>query len=181
MAFESDRVFQGTGAKIKRTIKTTDADQFGFTPEDVIIEVNGASVWSPQRFLGIIGTYPAESPLKVKVIRSGSQKPVVLSFNLPANPPGQLFFTIAEPEERDQYLRVSKVEKGSPAEIAGLKHGDELINIQGEEMTMSPSYQYLFIQDWIVNLGRNTKIYLRVRRKNENGIDQEVIITYIAR
>ncbi len=177
LSFHNDTKVDVIGAKILEVREGSGAEQLGFKADDIITQVNEFSVWNPQRFFGIIGTYPAGSKMRIRLKRAGSDHE--MEFDLPENRPGQLRFKVAEPRRKQKYLEISEVEKDSNADKAGLKAGDQILAIQGQTMDQAPAFQYLLLENWRVSLPRNSRVQLLVRRrKGRRWIEKA--ITFIA-
>lgn len=179
MLFESDEETTDPGARISQLLPDSSAQKLGFKNGDIVKQVNGYPMWSPQRFYGIIGTYPADHPIKVVIRRGKEKRRVELNFKLPELRPGRLYIKLATPKPRDKHLVIGKVETGSPAEKAGLKAGDILRGIMGGELSGSATLQYLLFQSWSVTLPQNSRILLVIERV-KGGKKEMMRITYVA-
>lgn len=120
----------------------TVADEAGFEKGDEVIEVEGRSVTTVTRFLGILGTYPAGSELAVKVRREGEV--IDLSVTLAAQGlPGQP--TLRATLSGEAYasgrnaapLHVVEIAEDTPAARAGVQVGDRIVSIAGMDLAQA--------------------------------------------
>ncbi len=175
LVYDNDDDFDGVGARVTRVLENSDAAAAGFQAGDVITAVNGYDVWSPQRFFGILGTYPGESRIEATVERQG--KPIKIAFTLKTFRLGKLFFTLREPQAGDKFLRVDKVEPDSPAWRAGIRDGDEITVIFGRSLAKhNLAMQFLILQNLMVQIRPGTKIILKIRRTNEGSTSEKIIV-----
>lgn len=134
---------QGAGAKVQRVAVGSSAERSGFKPGDVIKQVEQYRVHSRDRFLGVIGTFPAGSKLKV-VVRRGAQeltleakldrfqdRETTPTGNTPRRPKGTGYLGVRV-EEKEDGLTVVEVLPGTPAEQAGVQAGDVITEFDGK-------------------------------------------------
>jgi len=166
------------GARVREVLRDSDAAKAGFRAGDLITDLEGQPVWSPQRFVGILTTYPGNTDLNATVQRAGA--PVPLRFRLAPLPIGKLFFTLGEIRPRDQFLRVDAVEADSPAARAGLRPNDEILMVYGLSFSDKPTMvQFLIMQNVMTQIQPGNPVIIRVRR-TENGQPSEEVIRYNA-
>ena len=82
LTFKKDDVVNGSGATVESV--NDNAKKLGFAAGDVITAVNEYDVWSPLRFVGIIGTYPENADTTVTVMRGDKKEKCQIKFKLPA-------------------------------------------------------------------------------------------------
>jgi len=140
-------------------LKGSAAEKAGIRPGDRILTVNGTPVEEWRQLEPIIKS-SASRPLNLRVQRDGEVLSVVL-----------------EPEERAEFeigvestsrLLISQVIEGSPAEAAGLKAGDRVLSVNGEDVR---SWEH-FVR--LVSGSAGRSLSLVVERKAET-VEVEVI------
>jgi serine protease Do len=114
----------------------SEAEKSGFKVNDRVVNVDGKRVYNYPRLLGIIGSYPENTVLDVQVEREG--KLVSFKLTLPRKqlPPRPTYVATMgvklEQARTLDGLRVTNVDKNSPAERAGLTVGDVITSIDGK-------------------------------------------------
>ncbi|HOX05238.1 MAG TPA: PDZ domain-containing protein [Planctomycetota bacterium] len=115
------------------------AETAGFKPGDEILAAGGEAIVNYARFAGVLGTWPAGSELEVVVRRDGAEKKLGVRLDvLPVAEPVDFGWTLepANPEglRRNQGLKVKEVRKDGPAEKAGIRAGDVLLELAEIEL-----------------------------------------------
>lgn len=135
----------GRGALVEDVRAGSPADRAGFRKGDVIVRVGEDPIFSRDRFLGAIGTYPMGTQVKVRLRRGEEERDIVVTLDrysamsllaADAPPPSQdrprgagyLGVTV---EESARGLAVIYVQPGSPAERAGLQEEDVILRLDG--------------------------------------------------
>jgi len=175
LAFEELKDGGAERAVVKEVKKGSDAEKAGFLPGDEILSCDGKPVWSPIRFRGILGTYPAGMEITVTVKRRGRTEKLV--FKLPELRPGRFGFSLARPRGGDSHPRVGTVRKGSAAEKAGLKAGDEITEVQNRPLAGPVAAQVLRLTLWMRGVPPGTEVSFTVKRKEE-GKEKTLTVTY---
>ena len=175
LAFEDQTVYKGKGIKISEIQEGRDAKQAGLKVNDIILSINHYEVWSPQRFLGIIGIYPAGEKININIKRNGRK--LTLPVTLQEFRKGHKFFTIKKPEQKDKFLRINTVKKGSIAERMGLRAGDRIKAIEGRELKDSVIIQYLEVNNFLNRFLAGWTLNITIQR-TENGKLIEKKIAY---
>src|SRR5205823_3940527 len=140
---------QGEGAKVSSIRSGTTADAAGFKRDDLIVSVNGYSVFNRERYLGVIGTYPEKTEVAVRVKRDGETVDLKveldryntvegLGFGLPQRPapvrPKGSGYLGAYVEETKDGVKVMDVRPDSPADKGGLQTGDVILAINDRKV-----------------------------------------------
>ena len=107
-------------------------------------------------------------PLKAKLVRTRR---------------GQLGFKIKQPTKEDPFVKVDAIEKESAADKAGLKAGDEIIEVEGNKLSdVPPALQFRLIDGWLKNgVTSGDVIKFTIRRKDDQGQPQEQEVRLVAR
>lgn len=163
----------GKGALVSAVKSDSTAEKAGFEKDDLIVAVNEYSVFSTERFLGVIGTYPEETEVKVRVIRDGREVVVPVALDRyqgadimgmqPRREPqggGYLGVTI---EDREEGVQVTYVNPGSPADDAGLKENDLIL-----AMDDKPVKDRVDLVDRIGSKKPGAKVTLKIKRGGED-------------
>jgi S1-C subfamily serine protease len=138
---------QRTALKVVAVVPGSPAQKAGIEPGDVIVSANGAPVTAIEQFGAALRKSGPTLSLVIRDTRSGRDVPVEVQLGGPASstpvtvpdePPAragaarglgavtELFFYDADPA-----VKVSEVERGSPAARAGLKPGDVILQANG--------------------------------------------------
>ncbi len=163
------------GARIEAVAEASDAARAGFQADDVVLRFDGAPIWHAARFAALVRGRPAGTAVEVVLRRGGEEK--TLTVTLGTLKPGKLGFQLARPKAGDEHLRVDTVEEDAPAARAGLQAGDEIIAIQGTELTGDIRDKALAIARWIRRgLYAGEEIRLTVRRTVDGApVDKELV------
>ncbi len=115
------------------------AEKAGFLPGDEMLSVAGEKIVNYARFAGVIGTWPAGSEIEVVVRRGAGEKKIPVKLDvLPVAEPVDFGWTLepttAQSLGRYHGLRIREVRKGGPAEKAGVKAGDVIVELADAEL-----------------------------------------------
>ncbi len=120
----------GEGALVERVAPTSAAHERGLRPGDVIVEADGRAVHNPQRFAGIVGTFPAGESVTVVARRGDDTVRVELPLDARSSEEGGgvvgrgAFLGVRMSTHEGGGVEVEEVVKDSPAETAGMTTGD---------------------------------------------------------
>jgi S1-C subfamily serine protease len=128
----ADRGDTDHGLEVTRVAQNTPGDRAGFKSGDRILSIDGQPIYSRRRFDGLLATYPAGSGVLVKVDRSGAQREIPAVLDRDA--PGRLGVKVEGAETPPSGVKISEVEKDSPAERAGLKVGDVILQVESRKI-----------------------------------------------
>ena len=146
----SEQNTQGEGAKIVAVKSNSTADQAGLRKGDLIVSVNGYSIFNRERYLGVIGTYPEKTEVSLRVKRDEETLELKapldrytpmegLGFALPPRPapvrPKGSGYLGAYVEETKDGVKVMDVRVASPADEAGLQVGDLILAVNDRKIT----------------------------------------------
>ncbi|GMV79251.1 MAG: hypothetical protein AMXMBFR7_04350 [Planctomycetota bacterium] len=161
------------GAEVKEVVIGSPAEKAGFKVGDRITHVGDQSLLNYNRFLGVLGTYPAGTELELTV-RRGTET-VKLKTALEALRPGD-FGLWNKQQPFNQPYEVEKIFPNLAAAKAGLKPGDRFVSIEG-----NPVPNVVALIQWMQQHTRlrggpmlaGDTLTVKVARK-ENGAEQEV-------
>ncbi|MCX8073000.1 MAG: DegQ family serine endoprotease [Candidatus Binatia bacterium] len=172
------------GALVADVVQDSPAAEAGIKVGDVIVEFDGHTIKESNELPLLVARTPVGKTAKVKVLRDG--KPVVVEVKIgelkeeePAGEPSggseqELGITVQPltPEiaeslglSRDlKGMVVARVEPGSPADEAGLRRGDVILEVNREPVKDLSSYRKA------LKLAANKKTVLLLVRRGENTI-----------
>ncbi len=137
------------GALVHEVRPDTPAEKAGIRHGDVIREINGQKIKDAKMLQNIISHMHPGDKANVKLLRKGKEKSfnieltkfpervaIAKSMDLEKNPLGLTVGAIPEPLARpdEKGVMVTKIDKGGPAEEAGLQEGDIILEIDMQEV-----------------------------------------------
>jgi len=130
------------GLLVERVRAGSPAARAGLEDRDRLLAIEGQAVFSRNRYLGILGTYPAEHEIRLRILRDGEtlEKRVTL---LEAG--SQAYVGLKTESREAGGLNVVEVIPNSPAQQAGLIAGDVILFFEGKKVD-SPVDLKAFIQ-----------------------------------
>jgi serine protease Do len=150
-----------TGVVIGDVMEGSAAARAGLERGDVIVSADGETVKDVRWFVGKVRSLAPGAPLKLKVVRSGKSIDITakldeLSDSGSGRPSGRTGGHILEkagiaaskltPELKRRYeikgetgLVVEEVAQGSPAQAAGIREGDLILEVNGKKVSDLPS------------------------------------------
>jgi serine protease Do len=178
------------GAVVRQVTPNSPAAKAGLQEGDVITRVDGRQVDDPQTLLNVLAQHKAGDKLKFQVQRDGKEKSLDVTLGTrPARQPGEGAPGTPVPRERptaflgvqvvpmeeltprlkerlgisgEQGLVVMEVLPDSPAAKAGLRHGDVITGVNGQEMK-SPNQ----FRSAVTKAGPGKEVRLEVLRGKE--------------
>ena len=168
----SRHVEESQVAALEGVDANTDAERAGFKVGDHILRVDGKRVYNEARLNGIIRSYPENANLDVELEREG--KLVKFQLKLPRMPlpPGLTYVApvgVKLELSKNDGIRVSSVDKGSPAEKAGLMTGDIITMVDGR----APSLEW---QTILLTKRPGEQLDVQIRRPGpDGGISQKSV------
>jgi len=169
---EEDMVMNG--AEIKKVRTNSPAEKLGLKSGDRITHLNHYPVRNYARFLGVLGTYPANSPVQLTIERAGRTHRLLAV--LDPMQPGSLGLKFRRLRNPADPLVIERVYPGLAADKAGIKSGDELLQYNGHPATNLLSF-IIAVQEEEVLAG--DPVQLKVKRKS-NGTVKELEFTLTA-
>lgn len=169
----------GKGARVYKVGTGTSAEAAGFRPGDLIVKVEDYSVFSRDRFHGVVGTYPAGETLTVLVRRGNQDVEISAKLDKVGDPavaqqsgrPAGAGYLGVRLDDGDGGIVLSDVVTNSPADEAGLKAGDGVLQINGRKVKTSDEFLKIL---WKCKPGE--KVRLTVRREDRE-IEAEAVLT----
>ena len=119
------------GLLVRQVKPGSPADKAGLEERDRIVAIDGLGVFSRNRYLGILGTYPANHEVRLRISRRGEilEKPVLL---LGAGPQAYIGLTTQTREAGG--LDIIDVAPGSAADQVGIVKGDVILFFEGKKL-----------------------------------------------
>jgi len=161
---ESFGMKQPKGAVVLRILENSPASKSGFEVGDVVVEFDGVTIYKSSDLPIAVGSTKTGSKVKVKVIREGQKKTLnVVIEELPTekelaqsrpnkninktNRIGAMIEDLTSDQRRATRIKkggvfVGKVAKG-PARTSGIKAGDVIIKINGEDIKNARQFRSL--------------------------------------
>jgi hypothetical protein len=116
------------------------ADAGGLRPGDRLLKFAGREVHAADKFR--IAVLAAENPVPAVVERPGQDAPLELTLEL-AGEPVRLGISWRTDDAEPDSVIVNRVTPGSPADLAGLKPGDRIHQIDGRDFSGSDEFREL--------------------------------------
>ena len=158
------------------------AAEAGFRAGDAILKLDGAEVPNSLRLAGLVGIYPEGHECDVVVRRGGAEETLKVSLVAPKR--CQIGMRLERARGDDLAARVASVEDGSPAAVAGLRVGDEIVAVDGKRLDFS-SREELKAFDRALRMSFNEGeiLALTVKRKSAeaDGEPTEVDLRLVAK
>ncbi len=104
----------------------------GFRPGDQIVSIEGKAVWNGRRYQGLLASYPAGTRVAVKIDRDGAAKDVEAFVDPSESTKGWLGMQGETAPGPAGGVKINVVERGGPAERAGLQVGDVILKLDGK-------------------------------------------------
>ncbi|MHC4605645.1 MAG: S1C family serine protease [Planctomycetota bacterium] len=158
----------GAGARVSSVENASVAEEAGFKDDDLIVRINGQPVWSYQRCLGVIGTYPNGSELAV-IVRRGDEDvelSVLLSSGQRPRGSGRLGVTL---QDSDDGVLVDYVVPLGPGDEAGLQVGDLIKKVNGRAVR-----RWMDVRNRVWSRKPGDKLRMVILR---DGEEKEVVVT----
>lgn len=162
ITWETDEDIEQERARVKKVEPESDADEAGFRDRDIILTFDGQPVWNAVRFNSILGTYPAGETVTVGIKRN--DKKMALEFRLKEFKIANFGFALQKPARKDKQLKIGKVDEGCAAAKAGLKKGDRIESIQGQQLSGMAVIQKIAVEHWMKQVPAGSIIKMTVLR-----------------
>lgn len=157
----------GQGVCVIDTLRRGPADRAGIEPGDYILAINDKTVGNPRELKQDIKKLNSNDTVDVSLWRRGKfvTRQVRLAKKadqLPESHRGWLGVVLAPAAQDEQGATVEVVAEGSPAEQAGLKHGDKIVELNGNDVQSLEQFV-----DNVSDFEPGHEIKLTVRRDGE--------------
>lgn len=154
-------VLEGNGVLVAEALPDGPAEKAGLKPGDVIVQVGSQRVWEVKDLQRVVRHMAVGDEVTLAILRDGDRLTVPIRValmpqeaadGLAAEPFGLIVrgFDAALAERlglgRQGGIRVVVVERGSPAERAGLQPGDLLLSVDGRDVVSAADYATAFRQ-----------------------------------
>ena len=141
------------GVRVHRVVPGTPADRYGLKPGDLVTQVNGVAIQTPDALVLEVGRLPVESAVRLDVVRESRRLGVEVTLTkYPVR--GKKIVTTPSPAWRgmridylsadgdvdsppqaetlffDEGVRITDVEEGTPAWQAGLRSGMRISHVE---------------------------------------------------
>lgn len=140
----------------------------GFRAGDAIVKLDGVDVANAVRLAGLMGIYPEGHACEVVVRRGAGEE--TLRVNLVAPKRCHIGIRFERPRGDDLAVRVASVEENTPAAVAGLRAGDEILAVDGRRLQLSSREQFkMFDRALRMSFNEGEILALKVKRKPADG------------
>jgi len=171
---------QGLGAKVRAVDASSTAGRAGFQAGDVIVQVEEYKAFSPARFQGILGNWPMDTEVGVKVMREGKEVGLkvrldkyvgadILGQRPNQQKPKTAGYLGVNLEDTETSPKISGIVEGSPAEKSGLAMGDMVLKVDGVKVNTAGAVRERI---WAKKAGEKMKLTI-VR----DGEQQDIEVT----
>ena len=152
-------VLEGTGVLVAEALPDGPAEKVGLKSGDVIIQVGSQRIWEVKDLQRVVRHMAVGDEVALVILRNGdrlsvpirvARMPQEAADGLAAEPFGLIVrgFDAALAERlglgQQGGIRVVVVERGSPAERAGLQPGDLLLSVDGRDLVTASDYAAAF-------------------------------------
>lgn len=184
-AAEKLKARKGAGVIVNSVFEGNPAHRAGLKVGDIILKIGGAEINSPNSLIRIVGTISPGQTINLDIFRDGEHKVIpvkleskkkktsLLSSLAPKSPLG-LGFSV---KDRGAFsgeagLEVSELESGGYAESRGLRMGDQILAVNGEEVGNQQEFENILSQVkkggsiFFLVFRNNKKIHLGLVREN---------------
>ncbi len=150
---EKFNVKEDEGVLVNEVFKGDPAEQGGIQPGDIILKVDDEQVGTTNALARVIAGYFPGSQVRVELIRNGKRQQLEMTLgekkgdattvSIPATPKFFLGLIVADltPENIEKFklkeekgVVITEVKSESPAELEGLKAGDLIQEVEGEQI-----------------------------------------------
>jgi serine protease Do len=157
---EKFSVKEGEGVLVNEVFKGDPAEQGGVQPGDIILKVDDEQVGTTNTLARVIAGYFPGSHIRIELIRNGKKQQIEMTLgekkgdattvSIPAAPKLFLGLAVADltPENIEKFkikgekgVVITEVKSGSPAELEGLKAGDLIQEIEGEQVATLNNFE----------------------------------------
>jgi S1-C subfamily serine protease len=166
-------------AIVGRVTAGSTADSAGFLPGDRILSVENYPIVNYARFAGVLGTYPSGATVNVQVQRAGEK--VDLAVKLDVRPiPGPVDFgwtfekTNAQSIKENGGIKLKTVRAGGPADKAGLKAGDVIVEFNGLKLNDARNVVVLMRTGFEPGMKVKGKVWRRMADAAGQEVEREV-------
>jgi serine protease Do len=173
-------VKDGQGVLINEVFEGDPAAKAGLQPGDIIVEVNGESVDTPQSLSRLIAGFGPGNSISLVIMRDGKKKKFKVTLeerkeeavtaSIPSEPESYLGLTVQDLTQdlaerfklkEENGALVSKVEPGSLAEQQGLQEGDLIREVNRKKVDGEEAFRKA-----IEGVEKGDSVLLRVIREN---------------
>jgi serine protease Do len=147
---------EGNGVFVVEVIPDAPAQAAGFRGGDVIIQVTGRRIWNVKELQRLIRGLPVGREVEVVVLRGRFRLPLrvrigVMPERVANSLAGEHYgFIVRTPDavtaSGRETLRVASVEQGSVAEVAGVRPGDIILEMNGRPVWTLQEYAEVLIR-----------------------------------
>ena len=155
---EQEHFGRGPAVIVREVWTGTPVDQAGLRPGDILLAINAEPIGTLDQLEPLADVVDAE-PFDVAVERAGTIVTVVLPANQAANETHDRATILGIVWERPASgYRVDDVVAGGPADTAGIRSGDRLVRIDGEEAS-----DFTHVLD-VLSPERENRVFLEIDR-----------------
>ncbi len=155
------RTNQRHGLPIVKVTAGSAAERFGFVAGDRIIRIAGEKVTTRNRYLGVLGTYPAGTKIPVRIERGDRSIEIIAALFESDHP--WLGVVVDSDDQPEAGVRISNVEPGGPASLSGIQPNDVIHGLSGMHVR-----SFGELQAYFGPLYPGTEVILDVKRGDES-------------
>jgi regulator of sigma E protease len=162
------------GAKVKNVEEGSPAYDSGLREGDIILSVNGERIYDPYTQLSVLEEKPGAEDIELEVIHNSERKYIEIDSRRDLENYGvDVYDVIYLPR-----VSVRDVKDGSDSDNAGIKKGDVIIKMNGQNIYTISDYQEIINRENVINyiLVRD---YREIERTVEFDENKRVIISEV--
>ena len=180
LAFEEKQEGTAVRVLIKDVADGSAVATAGFRPGDTVLGIDDAPIPSLVRLAAVIGMYPEGHEVKVAVKRDGATLDLVARLVAPKR--CALGASFERPRSDDLDVVVSSIEEGTAAAVAGLKEGDQILEINGRKIELRDRNEFKAFNRMLQgSFNEGDVLAFKVRRTAEGKEPVELDLRLIAK
>lgn len=162
------------GAKVKNVEEGSPAYDSGLREGDIILAVNGERIYDPYSQLSVLEEEPGAKDIELEVLHNGEREYIEIDSRRDLVDYGvDVYDVIYLPR-----VSVRDVKDGSNSDNAGIKQGDIIIKMNGENIYTISDYQEIINRENIINYVL-VRDYSKIERTVEFDENKRVIISEV--
>ena len=166
----ASHVDEAQSASVLSVEPGSDAERAGFQPYDRIVSVDCKRVYNWQRLMGIVRSYPENTPLEFSIERGGKTVPLHLTLPRMQLSPGPAYIGAlgVRVEQTGEGLKIVGVDHAGPADHAGLQAGDIIVRVDDR----APALDFT---DFLSSKKAGDNLAIQFRRAGPEGVSRRAV------